>query len=37
MKWEFSVLTVMVSYDGQTVDGLFHSMWRFVVPVSRDG
>ena len=22
---------------GQTVDGLFHSMWRFMVPVSRDG
>ena len=37
MKCEFSVLTVMVSYDGQTVDGLFHSMWRFMVPVSRDG
>ena len=26
MKWDFSVLTVMVSYDGQTVDGLFHSI-----------
>ena len=37
MKCAFSVLTVMVSYNGQTVDGLFHSMWRFVVPVSSDG